>query len=151
VPHEARCERALTIGTPKAPNLEIRDLVGSENIAIFYGRKRSTWWCGASRVLDARCGSGERGIFRRHRATERRILARRPELGSNRSGTRWRHLAPLHGERGFRRYLEARGGIDARWWWCRHGRGQHPQRARCVVLVRPHIRELPRNLMERAR
>ena len=80
---------ALTIGTLDGANIEIRDHVGAENIAIF-GMEAMDVVVRRKQGLDATdvIRRVAAAVARHQRDRERRILARRSRAGSNRSRTR---------------------------------------------------------------
>ena len=143
---------ALTIGTLDGANIEIRDHVGPENIAIF-GMEAGDVMVRRKQGLDAtdvirRSPRLERAITRDR---ERRIRARR--CRPVRLDRAYAALSrPLHGLRRFRfllrsparhrRALAGDAGMDA---------GLDPQcRANAVVLLRPHHPRICRGNLERA-
>ncbi len=143
---------ALTIGTLDGANIEIRDHVGAENIAIF-GMEAMDVMVRRKQGLDAT------DVIRRSPALSRAINAigggefspgdpGRFEVGRARAAP----SRPLHGQRGFRRLLRGPArhrcalaggpGMDP---------GQHPQcRADGMVLVRPHHPRICPGNLERA-
>ena len=143
---------ALTIGTLDGANIEIRDHVGAENIAIF-GMEAMDVVVRRKQGLDATdvIRRSPQLVTRHQRDRQRRILARRSRplrIGRARAAP----SRPLHGQRGFRlllrgparhrRALAGGPGLDA---------GLHPQRrADAVVLVRPHHPRICPGYLERA-
>ena len=143
---------ALTIGTLDGANIEIRDHVGAENIAIF-GMEAMDVMVRRKQGLDAT------DVIRRSprlsRAINaiggRRILARRSRpVRIDRACAA--PSRPLHGQRRFRlllrgparhrRALAGGAGLDP---------GRYPQRrADAVVLVRPHHPRIRPGYLERA-
>ena len=143
---------ALTIGTLDGANIEIRDQVGAENIAIF-GMEAGDVMVRRKQGLDAsdvirRSPRLARAITRDR---ERRVLARRSRpLRLDRACAALSR--PLHGLRRFRfllrcparhrRTLAGDAGLDA---------GLDPQRrADAVVLLRPHHPRICRGYLARA-
>ena len=143
---------ALTIGTLDGANIEIRDHVGAENIAIFGMEAMDV-------VVRRKQGLDATDVIRRSPQLSRAINA----IGSGefspgdpepvRIGrARAAPSRPLHGQRGFRRLLRGPArhrralaggpGLDA---------GLDPQRrADAVVLLRPHHPRICRGYLERA-
>ena len=131
---------ALTIGTLDGANIEIRDHVGAENIAIF-GMEAMDVVVRRKQGLDATDVISDRRSCRApSRDRERRILARRSRpvrIGRARAAP----SRPLHGQRGFRfllrgparhrRALAGGAGMDAglassTWRGCRGSRPTAP-------------------------
>ena len=143
---------ALTIGTLDGANLEIRDHVGAENIAIF-GMEALDVVVRRKQGLDATdvITRVAASVARDCRDRERRVFARRSQpvrIGRACAAP----SRPLHGQRRFRRLfrrparhrraLAGGAGLDP---------GQHPQRrADAVVLVRPHHPRIRGGYLERA-
>ena len=143
---------ALTIGTLDGANIEIRDHVGAENIAIFGMEALDV-------VVRRKQGLDATDVIRRSPQLSRAINAigggefspgdREPvRIGRARAAP----SRPLHGERGFRfllrgparhrRALAGGAGVDP---------GLHPQRrADAVVLLRPHHPRICPGDLERA-
>ena len=143
---------ALTIGTLDGANIEIRDHVGAENIAIFGMEAMDV-------VVRRKQGLDATDVIRRSPQLSRAINA----IGSGEFSpgdpepvridrARAAPSRPLHGERGFRfllrgparhrRALAGGAGLDA---------GLDPQRrADGVVLLRPHHPRICRGDLERA-
>ena len=143
---------ALTIGTLDGANIEIRDHVGAENIAIF-GMEAMDVMVRRKQGLDATDVIRQlaAAVARHQRDRQRRVLARRSRpVRIDRA--RAALSRPLHGQRGFRfllrgparhrRALAGDAGLDPR---------QHPQcGADAVVLLRPHHPRICRGYLERA-
>ena len=143
---------ALTIGTLDGANIEIRDHVGPENIAIFGMEALDV-------VVRRKQGLDATDVIGRSPRLSRAINAigsgefspddpGRFEIG----GARAAPSRPLHGQRRFRRLLRGPArhrralaggaGLDP---------GQHPQRrAHAMVLVRPHHPRIRPGDLERA-
>ena len=143
---------ALTIGTLDGANIEIRDHVGAENIAIFGMEALDV-------VVRRKQGLDATDVIRRSPQLSRAINA----IGSGEFSpddpgrfeidrARAAPSRPLHGQRGFRRLLRGPArhrralaggaGVDA---------GLYPQRrADAVVLVRPHHPRICPGYLERA-
>ncbi len=106
---------ALTIGTLDGANLEIRDLVGSENIAIFGMEALDV-------VVRRKQGLDATDVIRRSRHLSRAIGAIESGEFSPDDPTRFesighalRHLDHYMVSADFDAYFEAQRGIDARW------------------------------------
>ena len=143
---------ALTIGTLDGANIEIRDHVGAENIAIF-GMEAGDVMIRRKQGLDATdvISRSPRLARAHHRDRKRRVLARRSRplrLDRPRAAL----SRPLHGLGRFRfllrgaarhrRALAGGAGLDPR---------LDPQRgADAVVLLRPHHPRICRGDLERA-
>jgi starch phosphorylase len=106
---------ALTIGTLDGANLEIRDLVGPENIAIFGMEALDV-------VVRRKQGLDATDVIRRSRHLSRAISAIESGEFSPDDPTRFesighalRHLDHYMVSADFDAYFEAQRGIDARW------------------------------------
>ena len=142
---------ALTIGTLDGANLEIRDHVGAENIAIF-GMEALDVVVRRKQGLDATdVISRSPHLSRAIAAIERGDFSPDDPGRFESVGARAAPSRPLHGQRRFRRLfrgparhrraLAGGPGLD---------QGQHPQRrADAVVLVGPHHPRIRRGYLER--
>ena len=139
---------ALTIGTLDGANIEIRDHVGAENIAIF-GMEAMDVAIRRKQGLDAS------DVVRRSPRLSRAINAIGSGEFSPGDASRFeivahalRHLDHYMVCADFESYYEAQRGIDARWQVAPAvDAGLHPQRrADAVVLVRPHHSRIRRDI-----
>ena len=110
---------ALTIGTLDGANIEIRDHVGAENIAIFGMEAmdvvvRRKQGLDATDVISALAAAGARHHARSSAASSRPTIP----AASPRSAHALRHLDHYMVSADFDSYYEAQRGIDARWRWC---------------------------------